>query len=186
MNNGVPSPSQHFIHNEITSSALFKGNYILAGGDHIESGNNLRGTITPAGTSSSALSYALDTVPVFYRPANWPPIGPPAVINSRITEVQSRLASGLLTLCREAKPNRLTGQTTTDLFWEVYPNPARGTVQLRNRFAHGIQLSVFSAEGRQNHSLLLPPLGLLSFELPQGLWYFRDAEGNTRLVLVIP
>jgi hypothetical protein len=186
MNNGVPSPSQHFIHNEITSSALFKGNYILAGGDHIESGNNLRGTITPAGTSSGVLSYALDTVPVFYRPTNWPPIGPPAVINSRVTEVQSRQASGLLTLCREAKTNRLTDQPAAGHFWDAYPNPARGTVQLRNRLTNGIRLFVFSADGRENHTLLLPPSGLLSLELPQGLWYFLDAEGNTRMVLVLP
>jgi hypothetical protein len=32
----------------------------------------------------------------------------------------------------------------------------------------------------------LPPSGLLSLELPQGLWYFLDAEGNTRMVLVLP
>ncbi len=186
MNNGVPSPSQHFVHNEITSSALFKGNYILAGGDHTESGNNLRGTITPAGTSSGVLSYALDTVPVFYRPASWPPIGPPAVINSRVTEVQSRQASGLLTLCREAKPNRLTDQPAAGLIWDAYPNPAHGTVQLRNRLTNGIRLLVLSADGRENRTLLLPPSGLLSLELPQGLWYFRDAEGNTRMVLVLP
>lgn len=185
MNNGVPSPSQHFIHNEITSSALFKGNYILAGGDHIESGNNLRGTITPAGTSSNVQSYALDTVPAFYRPSNWPPIGPPAAINSRLTEIQSRLSSGLLTLCREARVNDMTDQQTASIAWDVYPNPTKGPVQLRNWLTTAAQLSVFSADGRLHQTLYLPPSGSLRLELSQGLWYFRDEKGNARKVLIL-
>ena len=184
MNNGVPSPSQHFIHNEITSSALFKGNYILAGGDHIESGNSLRGTITPAGTSSVVQSYALDTVPQWYRPSNWPPIGPPAAINSRMTEVQSRVGNGLPTLCREARLNQLAGTPNTIGGWDLYPNPAHGLVCLRNRRAEPLQVSVFAADGRQLRTFSVPASGTMSIELQAGIWFLRDGAGQSRKVWV--
>ena len=184
MNNGVPSPSQHFIHNEITSSALFKGNYILAGGDHIESGNSLRGTITPAGTSSVVQSYALDTVPLWYRPTNWPPIGPPAAINSRMTELQSRVGNGLPTLCREARLNQLAGTPNTIGGWDLYPNPAHGPVCLRNRRAEPLQLSVFAADGRLLRTFSVPASGTISLALPAGIWFLRDGSGQGRKVWV--
>lgn len=184
MNNGVPSPSQHFIHNEITSSALFKGNYILAGGDHIESGNSLRGTITPAGTSSVVQSYALDTVPQWYRPTNWPPIGPPAAINSRMTEVQSRAGNGLPTLCREARLNNLTGNPAPEATWGVYPNPAHGPVYLRNLLAEPLQLSVFAVDGRMLRIFSVPASGTISLALPAGIWFLRDGAGQSRKVWV--
>ena len=184
MNNGVPSPSQHFIHNEITSSALFKGNYILAGGDHIESGNSLRGTITPAGTSSVVQSYALDTVPLWYRPTNWPPIGPPAAINSRMTELQSRVGNGLPTLCREARLNQLAGTPNTIGGWDLYPNPAHGPVCLRNRRAEPLQLSVFAADGRLLRTFSVPASGTISLALPAGIWFLRDGAGQSRKVWV--
>jgi len=184
MNNGVPSPSQHFIHNEITSSALFKGNYILAGGDHIESGNSLRGTITPAGTSSVVQSYALDTVPQWYRPTNWPPIGPPAAINSRMTEVQSRVGNGLPTLCREARLNQLAGTPNAVAGWDLYPNPAHGPVYLRNRRAEPLQVSVFAADGRMLRTFSVPAYGTFSLALPAGIWFLRDGAGQSRKVWV--
>lgn len=184
MNNGVPSPSQHFIHNEITSSALFKGNYILAGGDHIESGNSLRGTITPAGTSSVVLSYALDTVPEWYRPSNWPPIGPPAAINSRTIEVQSRITAGLPTLCREARLNHFAGTPNAGSGWDLYPNPAHESIQLRNYWPEPLHVSVFAADGRQGRTYSVPAYGTISIELPAGIWFLRDGAGQSRKVWV--
>lgn len=184
MNNGVPSPSQHFIHNEITSSALFKGNYILAGGDHIESGNSLRGIITPAGTSSVVLSYALDTVPEWYRPSNWPPIGPPAAINSRMTEVQSRVGNSLPTLCREARLNHFAGTPNAFAGWDLYPNPAHESIQLRNYRPEPLHVSVFAADGRQGRTYSVPAYGTLSIELSTGIWFLRDGAGQSRKVWV--
>lgn len=129
-------------------------------------------------------SYALDTVPQWYRPTNWPPIGPPAAINSRMTEVQSRAGNGLPTLCREARLNNLTGNPAPEATWGVYPNPAHGPVYLRNLLAEPLQLSVFAVDGRMLRNFSVPASGTISLALPAGIWFLRDGAGQSRKVWV--
>ena len=51
MNNAPPSHGQNFIGNQVTNTKAPYGLWVLAGTDHFNWGNQVKGTITPAGTS---------------------------------------------------------------------------------------------------------------------------------------
>jgi hypothetical protein len=97
------SDRQNFVGNDVSNTALFHGNYTLAGSNHFGFGNNIKGTITPNGTGSlSDISYYLDSIPpAFWNiPAAMPSIGTPNMFSADINPAFERYNSGgLLTLC---------------------------------------------------------------------------------------
>lgn len=107
MSNASVGNDMHFIGNEVTNTGFLKGLYSIYGSGHIEFGNNIKGTVTPAGTSPlPEQTLYLGSVPSFYlTTGNWPPIGIPNAISSEDIESHYRFVSGDLTLCADCGPS---------------------------------------------------------------------------------
>ncbi|MBN1339500.1 MAG: hypothetical protein JXA03_09260 [Bacteroidales bacterium] len=84
--------SQNFVGNEVTNTQAFMGQYSLAGSDHFEYGNNIKGTIIPSGTGALAdQSYYYSSKPPFWDVnMNWPNIGVPNPINTGTIQAKLR------------------------------------------------------------------------------------------------
>lgn len=122
----VESNDQHFVGNEVTSTAPFTGNYILYGTGHIEYGNMIRGALTPAGTSPlNDSSYYLQSRPSFWNGGSpWPSIGIPAVPGSGSIPARDRfLNGGPFTVCGDDFSTGMRDLTTDKHFYSVSPNP---------------------------------------------------------------
>jgi hypothetical protein len=107
MNSNPPSNNQNLVGNEVTSNASFQGLYTLAGTGHFAYGNNIRGTIMPAGTAVlTDTSYYRETKPSYFSSgATWPSIGPPNTIGSGTIPAQQRQSLGInLTDCQTNYP----------------------------------------------------------------------------------
>lgn len=122
MNNNPASDSQNFVGNEISNSS--QGLYLLNGTGHLEHGNNVKGTIAPAGTNSLPDStYYLPGKPAFFSgPATWPSIGIPNTINSGSIPAKDNRLAGQLTSC--SSPGAGIGIAQYSLNAAVFPNPA--------------------------------------------------------------
>lgn len=93
---------QNFVGNEITNTAVLHGNYYTQyGTGHFEHGNNVKGTVMPAGTSVLTDStYYFNSKPAFWNNTAWPSIGIPNAINTGSNPAQQRYASAELpTIC---------------------------------------------------------------------------------------
>lgn len=104
MNNNPATDSTNFVGNEVTNTGFLMGLYLIYGVNHFHYGNNLKGTIQPAGTGSLPdISYYYPQTPDFWNiPASYPPIGPPNTINSKTNPAKARYASGTnLALCTD-------------------------------------------------------------------------------------
>ena len=99
----VQSDRQNFVGNDVSNMSLFHGMYTLAGTNHFEFGNNVRGTITPNGTNNLPdTSYFLDNIPPAFWdiPAALPAVGIPNTYAMDINPAFQRYNSGgALTLC---------------------------------------------------------------------------------------
>lgn len=95
------SNMQHFVGNEVTSTAFLQGFYTIVGSNHIQHGNNIKGTVTPAGTGTvSDVSYYLSQAPDFWNIAGtWPTIGYPNALNSGTIPAKVRFLAGEYTVC---------------------------------------------------------------------------------------
>lgn len=124
----VQSDTLNLVGNEIPNMGLFLGNYILAGGGHFEYGNIVRGTLTPAGTSSlTDTSYFLNSAPAYWIGGPWPSIGT-GVSTSSIPAKDRYLAGGVLTQCELPIINSIPDRSEVSV--NVFPNPAHGTFSI--------------------------------------------------------
>lgn len=100
------SNSQNLVGNEVTSNALLQGFYTLSGSDHFTFGNNIKGTINPAGTNTLPdMSYFFNGTPDFWNiSAPFPPIGIPNTINTQTIPAKEHYLTGNYTVC----PNNTT------------------------------------------------------------------------------
>ena len=100
MNNAPATDNQIIVGNEITNTGFFMGLYLPAGTGHIEAGNNVKGTVTPAGTTVTDASYYLSAKPSFFdSTAIWPGIGFPNVISTESIPAKTRYSLGAFTIC---------------------------------------------------------------------------------------
>jgi hypothetical protein len=141
----VQSDSLNFAGNEIPNTGPFMGNYILYGAGHFEYGNNVQGTITPAGTTTlNDSSYYLSSVPSFWNTSSpFPSIGEPAVPGSGSIPAKDRFASGIyLAVC--GTDSIVTGISTSEPVDEitVYPNPASTLLNISVRNAQHEYMSL--------------------------------------------
>lgn len=125
------SNSQNIVGNEVTSTTLFQGFYVLSGTDHFTHGNNIKGTINPSGTNSLPdISYFFTQTPSFWNiSAPFPPIGIPNTINSQSIPAKERYTAGNYTLCpTSAAPIRvkahilLQGPYNSNNIGQMYAN----------------------------------------------------------------
>jgi len=122
----VESNEQHFVGNEVTSTVIFTGNYIIAGTGHIEYGNMIRGTLTPAGTTPlNDSSYYLRSSPSFWgNTGTWPSIGIPNTPGSGTNPAKARYLAGTsMTVCREDFTTGITAIPAVNNKYSISPNP---------------------------------------------------------------
>jgi hypothetical protein len=155
----VSSDKQNFIGNEVPNTGFLMGNYILAGTEHFEYGNNIRGTITPAGTNNLPdSSYYLNDKPFFWAAQPFPSIGSPNVLNSGSIPAKDRFAAGKYSVCSSEIITTMDQQQGMKGF-KIYPVPAlnkltvefpMGSYRILIRDAIGREIfstDVFNAEG---------------------------------------
>jgi hypothetical protein len=129
-NNSVKSDSQNLVGNEVSYNLGLYGQYSLTGSNHFEFGNDVQGTITPAGTSNlTDNSYYLSSKPVFWDIADpWPPLGPPNTVDSKFNPAYYRYTTcGIYTICPynvSVKENEKSENI------RVYPNPSSNLIHL--------------------------------------------------------
>jgi len=122
----VESNDQHFVGNEVTNPNVLMGNYIIAGTGHIQHGNMVRGTLTPAGTTPlNDSSYYLTSAPSFWgTTGTWPSIGIPNTPGSGTNPAKARyLAGGQLTVCREDFTTGISINENNSQLFSISPNP---------------------------------------------------------------
>ncbi|MEM6344854.1 MAG: glycosyl hydrolase family 28-related protein [Bacteroidota bacterium] len=150
MNQDPASDKQNFLGNELPNQGLFLGNYILAGSEHFEFANNIRGQIKPLGEQQlpdkslfllheSHLSAELDHLP---------PIGPPNALNSYELPAQKRAQEALKTAC--SKPLLATTLTDKSHQTAYYPYAQENWLSVHRRYpAKPItHLRLYSLEGK--------------------------------------
>ncbi len=126
--NSLVTSNQNFVGNEITNTGILMGNYTLRGEDHFEHGNNIKGSIQPAGTNFLFdKSYYLNDQPDFWDFDDfWPSIGIPIVINYGSNPAFDRFEnSSSLTVCSDYGVFS-TEETEVHDEFNIWPNPATG------------------------------------------------------------
>ncbi|NOU46170.1 MAG: T9SS type A sorting domain-containing protein [Bacteroidales bacterium] len=144
---------QNFVGNEVTKPNYPYGQYVLTGTDHFEFGNNIDGTIIPAGTDNlSDSSYFLNNKPAYWKPNQpWPSVGIPNVLNTGSIPARDRYISGeQLTHCGpdSTSTNILTPVSVSPAI-EIWPNPANDILNIRFNNHHGkeVRITLFSMTG---------------------------------------
>ncbi len=124
--NGYDSNMQNFVGNDAPNTGLFMGNYVITGTNHIQHGNNIRGTVTPSGTGTvNVNSYYLTSAPDFWtNSGNWPTIGYPNAGNTGSIPARVRYdAGGDITLCNDDFVTGAPENFTSDIKTSAFPNP---------------------------------------------------------------
>jgi hypothetical protein len=131
----VQSDSQNFVGNEIPGLPPFNGFYTLYGAGHFEFGNNIRGTITPAGTSPLPdSSYYLSGLPNFWTSTLFPTVGIPNIISTGTIPARDRFLSGQnLTDCDDDITIGIKKINLPD--FNFYPNPASNAISITFKYS---------------------------------------------------
>ncbi len=154
MNTNPASDEVNFIGNEIPNTGFLLGLYTIFGNNHFQYGNNVRGSITPAGTSllpeaSLFLNFAL----TYYQSnSHWPPIGTPNSMNAYKNEAQNRYIAGQLTDCLTDEIIVNTEDISIEPRVGLFPNPALNTMNITTPTGLIIEnIQLISATGQVNH-----------------------------------
>ncbi len=148
MNNGAGDTMQ-FIKNEITGTAQLMGNYSITGSAHLQSGNLVKGVLTPTGTNVSATSLYLsgNDKPVCFNAQtnNWPLFGESvnyaAGFNAAYERNLRMMKAGCN--CTFNIPNALA-ENDAERF-VLYPNPAAEQVTIHAPGSNNLRL--FTIDG---------------------------------------
>lgn len=125
MNSSPASDGQIFIGNEVTNPDLFFGLYVLAGTNHIEYSNSIKGNITPANTDVLDIkSLYYNSTPYFFNSGFtiFPSFGYPNTGNKNEFPIKRRIQQNAeFTLCGSPMTN-VEGEVKSSNF-AIYPNP---------------------------------------------------------------
>jgi hypothetical protein len=166
MNSTPASDSQNIIGNEVTNNGFLMGLYSLSGNGQFAFGNNIKGTIQPAGTNNlTDTSYYKKTRPLFFITSDvWPGIGPPNALGQGTIPAQRRQQQGMFTDCSTYYPvidttTHTSGikSTQDDLVIAIYPNPNKGLLHIHYNGNDIITIHISDISGkdiiqRQVHS----------------------------------
>ncbi len=164
---------QNFVGNEVTNTDFLYGLYFLTGEDHFEYGNNIRGNITPTGTSDlTDLSYYLQEKPYFWNATNWPSIGIPSPISSGTIPARQRYLLGATrTVCpqdstiTEEAVNQALGQI------RIGPNPSKGNIWVTTPLSGEINFQMINLAGQKVYQTQMGSEANLpiSFDIPNSV-----------------
>lgn len=134
MTDNAPYTSdQNFAGNEVTNTTPLHGNYALKGTGHFEYGNNVQGTIVPAGKDSTDIaSLYLATPPLFWRSGTWPAIGYPHKPGFYTIPAEERYnAAGTVTICLSPPPtvSNTPAMITAEVI-QIFPNPFENQINI--------------------------------------------------------
>ena len=133
MNSNPATDTTQFLANEVTNSTA--GLYTLVGNGNLEYGNNVKGTLTPAGTTNvtdTSLYYSDFGRPQCFDPFlyNWPILGTPLPFNTNSNAAKDRAAFGKWAICECTNFN--IGQyeiQNRNAQINVFPNPFSNRIQ---------------------------------------------------------
>lgn len=196
--NAPISANQNFVGNEIsnTSGGLY-GNYLMAGTGQFEFGNNVKGTITPTGTSLlNDSTYYLAAKPAFWDSTNWVTIGIPNGIGSGTIPAKKRLLDSLsVAVCRvfDSLPGDTIPDSTTAIGSALaaenillYPNPAAEKVFLQfNSIQGSVNILLTDVAGKLllcKQFMLHEEKNLVMFDLSEitpGCYFIKTQGAHT-------
>jgi hypothetical protein len=172
----------NFVGNEVTGTGPFQGNYSLAGTGHFEYNNNVKGTVTPAGTTTlPEKSLYLSSTPGFWKTAlQWPHIGAPNPYNQGSNTAQALFAAANKTDCRlnpKFSPDNIVS-VTKNIQVRVYPNPATDKVVFEiDGLSAGSEIMVTDILGKTVAKLTVDPNGAKSewnaANAPRGIYLYK-------------
>ena len=188
----VQSDSLNFVGNEVTNSGLFMGNYTLTGSGHFEFGNNIKGTITPSGTTPLPdSSYYLDSLPTFWTSSLFPTIGIPNAIGSGTNAAKERYMSGInLATCENTINTNIQDQNEVDGI-TVYPNPFTNELNIRWTSSNQstLKFELIDLQGRviemktENSRPGINNFAFQSLKLCKGIYFLKITGRTTREIV---
>jgi len=167
---GTPTDSMNLIGNETTNSGLFMGNFIVNGAGHLNHGNNVRGTTTPAGTQNigiETLLYPSGNYPSFMNDA-LPYIGYPLAMNANTTPANARYMSGTYVSCEAEVVTAIAPATHPASTARLHGNTLVVPATLLPA-----QLTVYAMDGRMLFHSLLTTTSTPLKALPNGIYVFQ-------------
>ena len=180
----VQSDSVNFVGNDVINTGFLLGNYILYGAGHLQDGNTIRGTMTPAGTGNfTDSSYYLSTVPSFWTSVDWPTIGPNHIGSNN--PAYDRFASAQpLTVCMDPFFDQISNADESG--FTLYPNPISSSFRI-NTEEKIERVLVYDITGEiqlekcNNEKVIDLPSGIAN-----GIYFVRiETEKKTRTFKVI-
>ena len=164
------SDSMNFVGNEVTNTLPFMGQYALAGSGHFEYGNNIKGTLTPAGTTPlTDSSYFLNAPPNYWNTSLFPSIGIPNIISSGFNAAHDRIATGAVRpVCNDAITVSIDEFSKPAL--RIFPNPATHSfkIQLPDNPTGSLNLRLKDMMGRTVHEEVLSTPDKFVMKNPDG------------------
>lgn len=177
------SDSQNYAVNEITNAT---GYYLLTGLGFFESGNNVKGTIMPAGSPTPAENSLYSAGVPGYWPGQvaYPSIGAPHPYNQGTHAAKQRYATGQKTDCRR-NPVYVGVQDVSEVNKDIliYPNPFYNYLQVQlNNQTSGAIYRIYNISGHVVISGNINHTGtdINTDGLPQGL-YILEIKNDTGL-----
>jgi len=183
----VQSDRQNFVGNDVSNMSLFHGLYSLAGVGHFEYGNNVRGTITPNGTTSLPdVTYYLGSIPPAFWdiPAQLPSVGIPNAFADDVNPALHRyLIGGTFTVCGFEADTSVSTQIQNhqvETFSNVYVQDRNIFVELNSQLKQTVTIRLMSISGQEilhNNYNIQDGRSLFSAPLPAslatGLYFFQ-------------
>ena len=182
----VGSDSLNFVGNEITNSTFPYGQFIIAGSNHYEYGNNQHGTIIPTNTNNLVdTSYYRTTFNDFWPLAPFPPsIGMPNVINTGSIPAKDRYTLSVrLTVSPNAPCISTNIKTIVVNKFNIYPNPTNQAVTISTGSQEPSAVSLYDITGRR--MLQESFVGTISLDiesLAKGIYLLAINNGKESLV----
>lgn len=185
MNSDPASDGQNFLGNEIPNEEFLMGNYLLAGKDHLEMANNVRGILMPTTQATLPENSLFENQgpSLLDGPADFPLIGHPNLLNAHTIEAQVRFEAEHSTAC-DVAPTILASKESPSIpehRVQLYPNPARDRIQLDIPKNHQLEhVEVLSSNGQ----ILLYSQGrmLEIGHLPAGIYFTKAIFKDGRFV----
>lgn len=180
MNNNPATDYVNFIGNDVPNTGFLLGQYTVFGTNHFSHGNNIRGTITPAGTStlpenSLFLSY---TPPYYLSHSHWPPLGTPTAMNAYNNEAENNYIAGQLTDCSLAGIIVSIDDNSPTEQCSIFPNPASRTITIEISNDHSIhEIMILSLTGQTCASQYSGNVVDVS-QLKDGMYFIRLVFDN--------
>ncbi|MEM7372780.1 MAG: T9SS type A sorting domain-containing protein [Bacteroidota bacterium] len=178
MNSDPASNGQNFLGNEIPNPQFLFGNYVLAGSDHLEIANNVRGVLTPANQEVlPENSLFVNQAPnLFDGQLNIPLIGHPNLLNTHTIQAQDRFDANHSTACDVPDPVLASHAQSDleDINAQLYPNPAKNRIEIEIKESPTVRLDHVEVLGIDGSLLLSSKGSLLDIgHLPTGMYLVK-------------